>query len=779
MRAFFVCFLIVVFLPVSNALAQRGDSRSRTINQRIAPNWTSDTEFTFTERAADGTEITRVVNAATGEITSLEQPSGEADPAVLRGGQLPRSESSATDTNIEFINESDERVNLFWIDMAGRQVQYGSLAPGERRSQHTYAGHVWMAQSPEGRFYGSTIAQSPASSVRIKESYEAPKRAAQDGRRTYRSRRGGPNRSQDGRGPIERSAGGLRIHAQDDSQENWIELDFGEPDQRDIVSQSWSPDGSVVAAWKVQFHEPADAVTIESSPSSGGRANVKRNPYRLPGDPYDEFELFVFDANTGQRITTDLPTIDFGYPRIHWFDNNKLAISKIDRGHQRVRLFVIDPAEQTTLTLVDEQSDTFIWTMHGPRVPLFTFLENTDEVIYSSESSGYRHLYLLDLKSASTLSAREGGAEVDALKAITSGDWLVREIVEIDEEHRTLDLLVGEFYDDQDPYHRHLLRVSFDGEEMIVITESDGDHTVQFSPTRDYVIVTHSRVDSPPTHELRRTRDGTLVAELMRAERIGDEESDWTLPRVFHSAGRDGETEIWGNLYFPANFDPSKTKYYPVIEAIYAGPHDSHVPKRYLHSRRFNDLTSLGFVVVQIDGMGTANRSKTFHDQCWHNVKDAGFPDRIAWMKAAAQQYPAIDLSRVGVFGTSAGGQNACGALLFHGDFYQAAYASCGCHDNRMDKASWNEQWMGYPVADHYATNSNIDNADRLQGDLFLVVGELDSNVPPESTYRLVDALIKADKDFDFLMIPGMGHSDGGGYGRRRMREFFVEKLQP
>ena len=132
-----------------------------------------------------------------------------------------------------------------------------------------------------------------------------------------------------------------------------------------------------------------------------------------------------------------------------------------------------------------------------------------------------------------------------------------------------------------------------------------------------------------------------------------------------------------------------------------------------------------------------------------------------------------------GVYGTSAGGQNACGALLFHSDFYQAAYASCGCHDNRMDKATWNEQWMGYPVEDHYAASSNIENAARLEGELFLVVGELDQNVPPESTYRLVDALVKADKDFEFLMIPGMGHSDGGSYGRRRMREFFVRTLKP
>ncbi len=175
--------------------------------------------------------------------------------------------------------------------------------------------------------------------------------------------------------------------------------------------------------------------------------------------------------------------------------------------------------------------------------------------------------------------------------------------------------------------------------------------------------------------------------------------------------------------------------------------------------------------------MGTANRSKAFHDVCWHNLKDAGFPDRILWMKAAAAKYPHMDITRVGVYGTSAGGQNAAGAVLFHPEFYRAAVANCGCHDNRMDKASWNEQWMGYPVGAHYAECSNIDNAARLRGKLFLVVGELDENVPPESTFRFADALIKAGKDFEYLVVPGGGHGAGGEYGRRRLQDFFVRHL--
>jgi dipeptidyl aminopeptidase/acylaminoacyl peptidase len=175
--------------------------------------------------------------------------------------------------------------------------------------------------------------------------------------------------------------------------------------------------------------------------------------------------------------------------------------------------------------------------------------------------------------------------------------------------------------------------------------------------------------------------------------------------------------------------------------------------------------------------MGTANRSKAFHDVAWQNIADAGFPDRILWIKAAAKKYPYMDISRVGIYGTSAGGQNSTAAVLFYPDFYKVAVSSCGCHDNRMDKAVWNEQWMGYPVGPHYAEQSNVTNASKLVGKLLLIVGEVDTNVPPESTLKVVDALIKAKKDFDLLVLPGVGHSSGGEYGERRRRDFFVEHL--
>jgi dipeptidyl aminopeptidase/acylaminoacyl peptidase len=215
-----------------------------------------------------------------------------------------------------------------------------------------------------------------------------------------------------------------------------------------------------------------------------------------------------------------------------------------------------------------------------------------------------------------------------------------------------------------------------------------------------------------------------------------------------------------------------------VIEQIYAGPHGAFVPKSFGLQVRQHGIAELGFIVVQIDGMGTSHRSKEFHDVCWKNLGDSGFPDRILWMQAAAEKYLYMDLTRVGIYGGSAGGQSSTRAMLAHGDFYKVAVSDCGCHDNRMDKIWWNEQWMGWPLGPHYEEQSNVTQAHDLQGKLLLTVGELDRNVDPASTMQVVDALIKANKDFDMLIVPGSGHGVGETpYASRRRMDYFVRHL--
>jgi dipeptidyl aminopeptidase/acylaminoacyl peptidase len=306
------------------------------------------------------------------------------------------------------------------------------------------------------------------------------------------------------------------------------------------------------------------------------------------------------------------------------------------------------------------------------------------------------------------------------------------------------------------------------------LTPEPADHILAYSSDGRFFTDLYSTVSTPPNLVLRNAEDGAVVMQVQTADLSQLIAGGWQAPEPFHTLGRDGKTEIWGVLYRPEKLDPGRK--YPVIEDIYAGPQGSFVPKSF--SARIEPLTALGFAVAQIDGMGTNNRSRAFHDVAWQNLKDAGFPDRILWHKALATKYRWYDTSRVGIFGTSAGGQSAMGALLFHPEFYQVAVSNSGCHDNRMDKIWWNEQWMGWPIGPQYAASSNVDNAGRLQGRLMLVVGEMDKNVDPASTYQVVDRLIKANKQFDLLVVPGGGHGAGGRYGHLKLMDFFVRNLK-
>jgi dipeptidyl aminopeptidase/acylaminoacyl peptidase len=328
---------------------------------------------------------------------------------------------------------------------------------------------------------------------------------------------------------------------------------------------------------------------------------------------------------------------------------------------------------------------------------------------------------------------------------------------------------------DQDPYFTHYYRINFDGTGLVAYTEANGNHDVAWSSDRRYYVDRWSRVDLAPVLELRRTADRGVVMQLEEGRYDAQLETGWRPPEVFVSKARDGTTDIWGIIVRPTTFDPNRS--YAVIEQIYAGPQGSFVPKNFSPYSGLQALAELGFIVVQIDGMGTANRSKAFHEVAWKDLGDAGFPDRVLWHRAVAAKYPYYDTTRVGVYGGSAGGQNSLGALLFHGDFYKAAVSSVGCHDNRMDKIWWNELWMGWPLGPHYEASSNVVHADKLQGKLLLVVGELDTNVDPASTMQVVNALIRADKYFDLLVIPGAGHGSGGDYGTRKRFDFFVRHL--
>ncbi|WP_134090237.1 S9 family peptidase [Olivibacter sp. XZL3] len=545
-----------------------------------------------------------------------------------------------------------------------------------------------------------------------------------------------------------------------------IQLSFdGSPGEYYDARMAWSPDSKKLVGAKVRKHEDHTLYLIESSPKDQLQPKLQTRDYLKPGDalPQRIPTLFLIDEQKAVAMPANFigNQYDLSFPVWHK-DSRSFTVEYNQRGHQRYQVLEMDGQTGTTRVLVDELSKTFI-DYSGKKYRYD--VADGKEIIWASERDGWNHLYLYD------------GLSGKVKNQITKGEWVVRKVVQVDEKKRQIIFAASGREKGYDPYLIQYYRINFDGTGLKALTTENANHDATFSPDHSVFVDQYSRVDLPPVTVVRDALSGKILMDLEKANIDPLVSTGWKMPEVFQAKGRDGQTDIWGIIVRPTNFDPKKQ--YPVIEYIYAGPHSSFVPKSFQTMVPYgaHELAELGFIVVQMDGMGTSNRSKAFHDVCWKNLKDAGFPDRIAWMRAAAKKYPYMDLSRVGIYGTSAGGQSSAGALLFHPDFYKVGVSSCGCHDNRMDKMWWNEQWMGYPIGPHYAESSNVENAYRLQGKLMLIVGELDDNVDPSSTLQVVDALIKANKDFDFLMVPGMGHSSGGDFGEHKRRDYFVKHL--
>ncbi|MBN2843210.1 MAG: DPP IV N-terminal domain-containing protein [Sedimentisphaerales bacterium] len=526
----------------------------------------------------------------------------------------------------------------------------------------------------------------------------------------------------------------------------------------------FSPDSLKLVCITVKPVEERQVHYIESSPADQLQPKHFTINYVKPGDEITTYYPTMFDLASRSQlpVSTELFANPYNIDDFHWLDDSSEFLFYFNqRGHQVNRVLAINSTDGTVRSVVEEKSETFI--VYSSKKYL-QYLDDSSELIWASERDGWNHLYLYDIKTG------------QVKNQVTSGNWVMRKVLWVDATNKQIYFTASGYYTDQDPYYIHYFRINFDGTNLKAFTTANGTHELFWSPGRNYYIDKWSRIDLPPVCELHKA-DTTPICTLTRGDVSAQFNAGWQAPEPFMAMSRDDKYEIWGVIYRPVNFNPSQK--YPVIEDIYAGPHDNFVPKAwggYAYWRQA--LAELGFIVVQIDGMGTSNRCRDFHHFACKNVADAGLPDRIKWIKAAAEKYPYMDIDNVGIFGTSAGGQSALGALLFHGDFYKAAVASCGCHDNRMDKIWWNEQWMGYPVDDSYTTNSNVVNAGKLQGKLLLIVGELDRNVDPASTMQVANALIKANKDFDLLVVPGMDHASGGKFGERKRRDFFIRHLR-
>lgn len=525
----------------------------------------------------------------------------------------------------------------------------------------------------------------------------------------------------------------------------------------------WSPDSKKVAACKIRPVEKRYVYYVESSPADQLQPKLHKQEYAKPGDELPFKVPCIYEVETGRGLIPDTRLFSSQYEIYgpEWnADSRAITFEYNQRGHQVYRVLELSAETGEVRALVEETSDKYVnYTRH------FRYdLKDGKRLIWMSERDNWNHLYMYD---------RATGRPA---YQITQGEWYVREVLRVDEKNRQIYFSANGMQPGEDPYLIRYYRIGFDGKGLTCLTPEEGTHKAWFSNDMNYLVDVYSSVDKAPVAVLRQAKDGKVVMPLEKADISRLEAEGWKAPEVFVAKGRDGQTDMWGLIVRPTHFDPDKK--YPVIEYIYQGPGDQYVPKTFTaYNRYMTSLAELGFIVVMVDGMGTSFRSRAFENVCYKNLKDAGLPDHIAWIKAAARKYAYMDIDRVGIYGCSAGGQESTTAVLLHPEFYKAAYSACGCHDNRMDKIWWNELWLGYPVGDAYKEGSNVENAHLLTRPLMLVVGELDDNVDPASTMQVVNALIKANKDFELIVIPGARHTVGEDFGEHKRYDFFVRNL--
>jgi len=538
----------------------------------------------------------------------------------------------------------------------------------------------------------------------------------------------------------------------------------GTQDVKQRPAVFWSPDSSKLVTYRMDTRAVGRFANLQFVPPGQLRPKAFTVVYPLPGEVLPKAEPIIFDAHTGKRteVKTDPIEMQFqGGPHFDWFPNSKaLHYVHSERGEKAIELRIVDPETGEQKAVIRENSDRYV----DPGETFSQFLPDSGEVLCSSERDGWNHLYLYDGKTG------------ELKGQVTSGPWVVRRIVDVDEKTRRVYFLANGREKNEDPYQTHLYSVGLDGKGLALLTPENANHTVSVSPDHLYFVDNASRPDLPGGATLRSTKDGSQVRVLEQTDAAELLKSGWKYPEPFHGKAADSAVDLYGLIWRPSNFEA--TKKYPIVEMVYTGPQAFFVPKTFGTAMRgLQSVAELGFIVVMVDGRGTTGRSRAFHEFSYHNLGGA-FEDHVAMIKQMAAQFPYMDATRVGIFGTSAGGYGAAHAMLVFPDFYKVCVSISGDHDARLDKAWWNELYQGYPVGPDYAEQSNITMADRLKGHLLLVHGDVDDNVHVVETMRFADALMKANKDFDMLVVPNMYHGEGGNlYLVRRRWDYLVKHL--
>lgn len=542
----------------------------------------------------------------------------------------------------------------------------------------------------------------------------------------------------------------------------WYDIIEGENAERPKRFRvNWSKDSKWIGADVVDFRNAEKMYLLDHSIDSLYKSKLLSYYRGSPGDTtMVHVKPVFFNVETKKEVKTNLPTgTHINSVAIEWMEKSgQLLAGYSERGFQKEFLKLVDLNNETEETLIEETSETNIDNFW------FRKLDKKQKVIFLSERSGWRQLYMVDMITKET-------------KPLTQGNYYINSVVHTNEDKEEIFFLASGKDPKMNPYHQLLYKVDFKGNTTL-LTPENAHHIVSFSEDGNYFVDNYSTVNHPTKTVLRLAKSGKIVAELTSADASEALAKGWQSPETFQLTAKDGKTTIYGAIWKPTNFDPTQS--YPIIDHTYTGPHTQMFPKSFDRAFMNQSLAELGFIVMMVDGLGTSGRSKEFHNYSYKNMGN-NLEDHVLAITYLGEKYPWIDTDRVGIFGHSAGGFDTGRAMLAFPDVYKVGVASSADHDFRMEKAWWPEMYQGWPVDSTYHEVSNITNAKNLKGKLLLVHGGIDENVNPSATFKLAEALVNADKEFDLLIFPSQRHGYQGKankYFTKKRWNYFVEHLK-
>ncbi|HTD40624.1 MAG TPA: DPP IV N-terminal domain-containing protein [Mucilaginibacter sp.] len=536
----------------------------------------------------------------------------------------------------------------------------------------------------------------------------------------------------------------------------------------------WSPDSKKIATFKQDQRNVSDMYLVSTNV---GKPKLRAWKYPLPGDKevamihrviinVDEPKLIKLqiDPDPHRATLSDDIASSGTFDDVDWSpDASQLAFVSTSRDHKTEKVRIADAATGKVREVFEESVPTQYESGWG--TINWHYLQKTNEIIWFSERDNWGHLYLYNATTGKVKNQ------------ITKGDWVVTQLLKVDEKNRVLYFIAGGL-EAENPYFSQLCKIGFDGKHFSVLTPETGNHDIVLSPSEKYFIDTYSKPDEPGMTVLR-DLNGKLITNLEKTDISRLEATGWHAPTPVKLKAHDGKTDIYGLVFTPTQVDPNKK--YPVIDYIYPGPQGGSVGNwSFAASRGDNQaLAELGFVVVMLEGTSNPIRSKSFHDMSYGNMAENTLPDQITGIKQLAEKYTYMDTTRVGIWGHSGGGFATATAMFRYPDFFKVGISESGNHDNRNYEDDWGERYDGLASNSNYDAQANENYAKNLKGKLMLAHGLMDDNVPPQNTLLVVEALEKANKDYDLVVFPNAAHGYGGfsPYMMRRRWDYFIKNL--